>query len=372
MRNGKKGLTVTSIVVYVILFFMFTSITTIISSRFNKNLFNDRGIAINTTALNKLQYNLLASANESYNVKGNVDGNKTILTFSNSDEYVFDLDKNTVYKNGGKLVNYVKAFDVRLLDDVINIDITVNKYTNELARNIKINVHTEDYIDNGLVVHYDGINNTGTKEHNNVAMMWKDLSNNNFDAILASAITHDGINGWVENGIQLTNSEGYDSRYAKATIDKNTYSSMTFEITLTPITQFGNTNDDYVWAFAFYTSTNVPDLRFATRDGVQLMYGSGNNTVFVGPSIKKDKRYTLTFVQNDLTTRTLYSNGKIYQTKTGLTLNEIDFNNYPYLKINSHKNSGYIIHSVRIYDREISAEEVEHNYMVDRLRFGEK
>ena len=140
MRNNKKGITVTSITVYVILFFMFTTITTIISSRFNENLFNDRGMAINVTAINKLEYNLLKSADESFDVKLKVEDKKTTIMFSNSDEYIVDLDKHVIYKNGGKLVNFVKECSVNVENDIITFDITVNKYTNNIRRIIKINI----------------------------------------------------------------------------------------------------------------------------------------------------------------------------------------------------------------------------------------
>lgn len=136
--KSKKGITMTSIMVYVVLFFAFTSIATVISSRINKNLFNDRGNAINITAINKLEYNLLKSANESYNVDMTAEENKQTLTFSNLDIYVFDLENNVIYKNGGKLVKFVKACEVTSQDNLINIDITLNKYTNEVTRNIKI------------------------------------------------------------------------------------------------------------------------------------------------------------------------------------------------------------------------------------------
>lgn len=138
--NKKRGITVTSIVLYVILFFLFTSVTTVISSRFNKNLFNDRGNAINVTAINKLEYNLLNSANNSYMASKVVNGNKTTITFSNSDTYVFDLDDKVIYKNGGKLIKHIKACEINYNNELVDIDITLNKYTNEVTRNIKINV----------------------------------------------------------------------------------------------------------------------------------------------------------------------------------------------------------------------------------------
>jgi len=140
IKNNKKGITVTSIVVYVILFFMFTSVTTVISSRFNKNLFEDRGTAINVTAINKLQYNLLESADNSYDVVIEAEDNVATLEFSNGDTYVFDMNKNTVYKNGGNLVGFMTNFAMNVNNNLIVIDITVNKYTSKLQRTIKINV----------------------------------------------------------------------------------------------------------------------------------------------------------------------------------------------------------------------------------------
>ena len=136
--KSKKGITLSSIVIYVILFFMFTTVIISVSSRYNKRLFDDRGQAINITAINKLEYNLLDSADKSYNAKVNVEGNKTTVTFSNSDKYVFDVDDNVIYKNGGKLIKFVKDCSVEYVDNTLNINITLNKYINEVTRNIKI------------------------------------------------------------------------------------------------------------------------------------------------------------------------------------------------------------------------------------------
>lgn len=136
--SNKRGITVTSIIVYVILFFAFTTIATLISSRINKNLFNDRGNAINISSVNKLEYNFLESAINSYEVSLVSEENKDILTFSNSDEYVFDNETKIIYKNGGKLVKFVKEYDVEIENNVIEINLTLNKYTNEISRTIKL------------------------------------------------------------------------------------------------------------------------------------------------------------------------------------------------------------------------------------------
>lgn len=138
----KKGITVTSIVVYVILFFSFTTITTIISSRFNQSLFDDRGKAINITALNKLEYNLIKSANDSFNVEVTNSDDLITLNFSNTDEYIFDKQNQIIYKNRGKLVGFVKDYDISVQDNIIEITVTLNKYTNKITRTINLSIST--------------------------------------------------------------------------------------------------------------------------------------------------------------------------------------------------------------------------------------
>lgn len=372
MRNNKKGITVTSITVYIILFFMFTTITTIISSSFNEDLFKDRGTAINITAINKLEYNLLKSADESDNIKGNVQGNKTILTFSNSDVYTFDGDKNIIYKNGGKLVGFVKDFEIKLIDNILDMDITLNKYTNEVSRNIKINCPANiEYVSSGIVAHFDGINNVGNGTHDATSSIWKDISNNAVVGNLASTFKHDGItNGWVENGLLFSKgSSPYDSVSAVYTL--GTYPAMTVEITIRTIEQLGNSGNSYVTPLYIFDSAKTY-MQFSARRDVRLMYGVGNNTIFDDSAnsdyyMNKDGCYTLTFVQNDLTTRTYYFNGEKRIERKNLTLNEIELRT---IEMRGSAIADYVIHSLRVYDRALTDKEVQDNFSVDRLRFG--
>jgi hypothetical protein len=52
-------------------------------------------------------------------------------------------------------------------------------------------VDISDYVQNGLVLHYDGINNTGTG-HNNEASFRKDLTSNNNSGTLKSGLATGG------------------------------------------------------------------------------------------------------------------------------------------------------------------------------------
>lgn len=373
MRNNKKGITVTSITVYLILFFMFTTVTTIISSRFNEDLFNDRGTAINITAINKLECNLLKSASDSYTVTGKLQANKTTLTFSNSDVYVFDGEKNIIYKNGGKLVDFVKEYEMKLTDNIIDINVTLSKYTNEVARNIKIScpVKTE-YVSDGLIAHFDGINNVGNRTHDSKSSIWRDLSENAAVGNLSTSFKHDGVtSGWVENGL-LFSKENATLDAVRASYATNVYSSMTVELTIRTMDQLGEASTDYIKPLYLFPSGSTYTLYLGTRQRVRLMYGSGNNTVYNDGAnekyyMDKDKCCTLTFVQNDLTKRTYYFNGEKRTEKTGLALSSIELTR---LIMYGHEKASYIIHSVRVYDRGLTDEEIEDNFYVDRLRFG--
>lgn len=370
--KNKKGITMVSIMVYVLLFFAFTTIATVISSRINKNLFNDRGNAINITAINKLEYNLLKSADESYNVDMEISGNKRTLTFSNSDVYVFDKDKNVIYKNGGKLVKFVKDMTLRIQEDIINIDIVLNKYTNEVARNIKIkcasNINTKSYVQDGLVVQYDGIKNTNYG-HDNTSTYWQDISGNNVKAELNDSLIEK--NAWRDDGIVIEKANTNDYSMTTPAYEDYVFPQVTFEITTVIFEQLGTDGNSY-W-FPLYIRENNNNLAhilmaFGTRFNYTLMYGYDHHTGFYAKKgVYKDKMYTFTFVQSDLTTRKLYINGELMSSSSGLNLSDIALQR---LYMHSDPQSSYKWHSLRIYNKALTDEEILANYNVDTLRFG--
>lgn len=374
--KSKRGITVTSIMVYVLLFFAFTTIATVISSRFNKNLFNDRGNAINVTAINKLEYNLIDSASNSYNVDVVANGNNRTLTFSNSDVYVFDNDNNVIYKNGGKLVKFVKESKVKIQEDVIAIDLTLNKYTNEVSRSIKVKcsskINSTSYLSEGLVAQYDGIKNTNLG-HDNSSLIWQDISGSNVQADLNSYIKNNGVeNYWKDDGIYFVKQQSttdYQSIGVTTNYAGNTYSAMTFEITMTNLSDLGTGGSDYIYPVYITQLDGSAVLYFGIRKNVALMYRSGNNTVFSNSKINilKNNKYTFTFVQENLTTRAFYINGNFIQRTTGLALNDLILGK---IIMQSYTKGSYDINSVRVYDRALSANEVLQNYNVDVLRFG--
>ena len=81
----------------------------------------------------------------------------------------------------------------------------------EIAYNYRIDekryntVNETDYVTEGLIAHYDVINNTGNG-YSNTTTTWKDLSGNGNDATL---IGFDSTSGWQENYIKFDGIDDY-------------------------------------------------------------------------------------------------------------------------------------------------------------------
>lgn len=141
MNNRQKvGITMTSLVIYVVIFSIITVIMSMVYTNMNETLFQNRGRAINYTTFNKLQYNITESALKSNNVT--VTNNK--ITYSNGDEYVYDSNKKMILLNDGILCTAVNNFTASLTEKngikQVNISVLFNKYLNELNKNIISNV----------------------------------------------------------------------------------------------------------------------------------------------------------------------------------------------------------------------------------------
>lgn len=133
---NKKGITMTSVVIYVILFFIFTSVAITISTNMNFEALIEKGAIINNKNIQKLQFNLLNSAKSSDFVS-NIEGR---VVFSNNDEYYFDDTKKEILKNDTILIKDVEKFEIinssEFVENVnedksVSIEVVVKKYGNE-------------------------------------------------------------------------------------------------------------------------------------------------------------------------------------------------------------------------------------------------
>lgn len=133
----KMGITVASLVVYVILLFAFTTIALTVSGNVTSSVYKDKGLAVNLSNLDKIQYYLNKSAMESQSVEIN----DNTLTFSNGDIYLYNTSKKAVYYNNGILCTDVTnlAF-TSSSTNLYHIEIELTKYSIDLQRSITIYV----------------------------------------------------------------------------------------------------------------------------------------------------------------------------------------------------------------------------------------
>lgn len=136
MIYKKRGITLSSLVIYIVLFTSFTLFASNVSSNMNERLLKNRGEAINYTSLNKLQYNIDASSSESTSVT--VTENE--IVFSNNDKYVYDSENKVVLKNDGILCQNIDSFSVELEEkenaQKVTIQVELSKYLNAISKSI--------------------------------------------------------------------------------------------------------------------------------------------------------------------------------------------------------------------------------------------
>ena len=102
----KSGITMVSIIMYVVIFFALVAITTGTSMAMNSNALKDKGNIYVNEAEIKLKNNLLNSFNNSTSIEKIA--NK--IVFSNNDVYEYDSTNLILYKNGGILLQNVIEF----------------------------------------------------------------------------------------------------------------------------------------------------------------------------------------------------------------------------------------------------------------------
>lgn len=225
----------------------------------------------------------------------------------------------------------------------------------EIYANITGSTANIDYVEDGLILHYDAINNTGSGHSNNITT-WKDLSGNSNDAIITGGI-------WENNSLRFTNANELNG---VKTINNFPieFSSNTFNIVfklsdttdVDPILGERTTNTDGFMLFNYERNNNIS------------MDTKGSNTrISLGKRLSSNVNYnmTVTFSENIVN---MYINGLL--TSTGkFTKANINFP-LTVFTAGTRTNSLGNVYSVKIYNRCLSDSEILQNYNADTQRFN--
>lgn len=220
-----------------------------------------------------------------------------------------------------------------------------------------------DYVQDGLVAMWDGIENAGWGVHDPNATVWKDLSGNNRDATIqgSASIGEDYIGG---SGSACVASIGFDEMIASGISSVNACCDM--------VKPSGTTG---IYCQSLLDASFQPDYRSVGfnpsgsmfwKDGSHTQSSSqtalGKHSVYMATS-----SFYIDGNNAGLVSGALFDHlGYHMSMRIGGGWGAADNDSYPAANFMS----GSKIHCIRLYSRVLTASEIAANYAVDKARFN--
>ena len=210
-----------------------------------------------------------------------------------------------------------------------------------------------DYVQKGLIGHYDGIDNAGTGTHDATATDWKDLTGETGDFSLSSAAWSGG------NGLKKT-AYGYIARRG----DRKEGVAM-YEAVVSGIPSLG-------WVVPVFISSGQ-NLSFSDNatGGYRSFFLDYSH--FGQKTTAKPSPAFLVVAHGSSGAEHLWQNGieltgNSYKNYWG-DVSGMAFGGRPGGSGSELSITGYTVHAVRFYSRVLTDEELGQNYAIDRVRF---
>lgn len=226
----------------------------------------------------------------------------------------------------------------------------------------------EGYIEDGLVLHLDAIDNIGEgdSKHSDTSNIWKDLSGNGNDATLTNINQSDAESGWDDNCLKLDGIDDYAVIKDSATMKPT---NQTIEIVFNRTGKATNTVDGRAIVFVRWYGYTVELNNINADNQFSISYGrrsSGGYLISKKIATLNKKYHVAATTENNLTKLYLNSmyDSEMEQIKDAYSsMNETNIGRYndTYTKGN--------IYSIRMYNRALTQEEINHNYEIDKHRF---
>ena len=249
------------------------------------------------------------------------------------------------------IVYYIKGYKVGknvyyTLTDELKGQIGYGKDTSNISNSKVISeTASTDYVQDGLVLLLDGIHNI-RGGHSTNTNVWEDLSGNNYDVTMKN-ITINENNMYFSGGSSIM--------YSSNNIDAVSV-EMVLEL------EESSQGDQYIASFGslYKILAWSPEVK-----GFSL--GHGKKRYLVENLYKKNS------ISVQYNPDVMYLNSK----KLELNVEKTTWMNEPkYPFMISGYSTGYRlkgkIYSIRVYNRALTQDEINHNYMVDKVRFGIK
>ena len=206
------------------------------------------------------------------------------------------------------------------------------------------------YIQDGLIAMYDGIENAGAGKHSNSANTWKDLSGHGWDLTLAG-----GGSSWQDdhfNFVALSSTNG--KRFTIDATDMDNVLTLEFCLQTTGSTQLIHFRNDFDFFIdgrnGGYAYTGINTVKEAKAFPFGKVSGSidiGNNIMYRNNELcaaQSQGRQSCSANQELILGCLLYNGYRVY--------------------------TSFKLHTIRLYNRLLTADERTHNYELDVQRFG--
>ena len=241
----------------------------------------------------------------------------------------------------------------------------VIKYKNGTFATMRFN-KGNSYVEEGLIAHLDGINNTGNG-HSKETQIWKDLSNHGNDATLYNSPT------WSNNSLTFDGIDDYG--ILTNTANQAFPNGLTLEtrVKILSITDFeGESYNMFIDNATLSSTKGVSQHVMKDLSGFKTRVGVGNasfSTIQNETSCGTDAYYTLLTTYDNNTVK-FYVNSELIQTNN-LTGTYTSSTN-PFNLGKAVPNTAYAnveFQNVLIYDRALTENEIIRNYQADQMRY---
>lgn len=325
-----------------------------------KNLESEYSIWVDDTLLSNPSIDL----SKVYATKDEVIGLEGMPGINNITDMITSLKTNSKYADKIIILNG----EVRTNDK--------NLSSKELKYAINIGFDSSSsYVESGLILHYDGINNTGLG-HSDDTNVWKNLNNSGRNLTLFNF--NSNINsGWVNNGLRFDGSGDYavtNTSYdyindfekheytLEADIIKGTY------INTGQVGTYGETilaNSDYSY-FSWLTIKN-------SEVGINSF--NVNPEVFqytTGANIQLGGEYHIQAAIKSGSLSKIFVNGVLVNSFTSAATNgsNIGYFTLGDLRIDRDIRFCGDIRSIKMYNRLLTDDELKQNYEIEKIRYG--
>ncbi|MEG1363357.1 MAG: LamG-like jellyroll fold domain-containing protein [Clostridia bacterium] len=275
-------------------------------------------------------------------------GNKINARGSNINRYITSLNLNK-YPNKFAIINNVLVY-------IGNVE-REKKYCKDV-----LNYNEEElYVSEGMILHYDGKNNTGSGNSINTNI-WKDLSGNNNDGKLNQFDFNNNTSYWKKDGLRFFNSNVSikQMNYEYITMEiVAEYESFKYETTLIANYEEGG--------------YGIQHRKLDNKQYFNYCSSNGYIKLQMPDLLVLNKKYSFSgSLSEDYAT--FSSNGNIVKELVKRPIKYPLNNTIMALGGNPHQDivdSEFIgtIYSVRIYNRALTNEEIQNNYNIDKMRF---